>query len=550
MRYLTKNRHGSWRFRVVVPARLCAAFPELPRDTSVSLSGVDRRHYAGVARNMTIAWWQLLAALEAAMPLPELSHFTLTHVLHPDGRREHTLTTSPTDTPEQLREVLTFLKRTDTPMPAPVLRLAERLSGIVARTLDANIATMSPVADMVPAMVAASDAVEPVRWLSEVVEAWHADQERVGVWTVTGTWKNTYEPALREFRELISPSQREPANGGPAIWDIALAAIDRTSIERYLRGIYELPKQQGRRSTGHSAKSLLGLGLPRQSPGSARKKIGLVVVFVRWACEQDWLPEDLLKTFRQALRGPKVDAHGGYRPFSKAELAAILAPGALGPMKHAWQYWAPLIALHTGARVREIADLTVEDIIIRNDLPCIWFRAGTVEDVQGQAIVKRVKTVSSERLVPIARTLLDLGLLAYVDRRRDRKAVWLWEGLIWEDKNGHARYITRWFARRLRAIGVKKSRSKTFHSFRSTVLQAFDEVELESGIAERMVGHKGHSVRETHYMRDPDGLRAIPLRLVREKLDAIDWGFPLQRDARFCPPTATAAVTPVEGTQP
>ena len=544
MRYVSKNRHGSWRFRVVVPAHLRAAFPELPGDTSISIRAVDPRHYAGVARKMTAAWWMIRSALEAAVPLPELSHYTLTHVVHQDGRRECTLTTSPGDTPEQLRAALNFVERTGTPMPAPVLRLAERLSGIVARTLDANIATMSPVADMVPAMVAANDVGANSPWLSDTIERWRLEQQALSVWKVSGTWTNTYEPALRDFRELVAREQRVVGTSAETIWDLPMAHLNRAAIDTYIEGVRRLPKQQGKRPDGRDAKMRLKLRLPPQPLATANKKIRMVGSFLRWAVNQELLPESALRPVAGALRGSAGDPQVGYLAFSCDEVAKVLIAASGGGVTKGWQFWSPRIAAFTGARVREIADLTVEDIIEEAGVACFWFRGGEVTSGHGHSLVKRVKTGASERVVPIACALVDAGFLEYVKQRRELERTWLWDGLAWTDKDGHGRGITRWFAKLLRTTGVKVDRRKTFHSFRSTLLQAFDRIHMDAALAARVVGHKEQTTAGRHYQRSPSGRPAMPVARVKEKLDQIEWGLRLEPDPRFgAAPSSPAMMT-------
>lgn len=533
MHYLSKSRHGTWRFRIVVPPHLRAAFPELPRDTSISLATVDRRHYAGVARIMTAAWWMVRSALESAMSLPRLTNYTLTDVVHPDGRRQRTLTTSPTDTAEQLRDALAFLERTGTPLPGPVQRLAERLAGIAERTPIATTPTTTATPAATPAAVAANDASASGPWLSESIESWRLEQQELHIWKVAGTWTNTYAPALRDFRELIAHEQRVVGTSAEAIWDLPMAQLDRNAVDTYIHDVRRLPKQQGKRPDGRDAKARLKAALPPQPLATANKKINMVKTFIRWAIEQELVAKNVLRPFASALRGGVPEPEAGYLAFSTDEVSHILAATSSPRAKLEWRYWAPRIALYTGARVREIADLTVDDIVDEAGFSCIWFRGGEVTSGRGDSCVKRVKTTSSERVVPIAGSLIDAGLLDYVRRCRELGRIWLWDGLAWTDKDGHARGITRWFAEVLRRAGIKHDRRKTFHSFRSTVLQALDRVGLDTALRARVVGHDDRSTAGRHYQRSPSGRPAMPVARVKEALDAIDWGSGFLANAGF-----------------
>ena len=75
------------------------------------------------------------------------------------------------------------------------------------------------------------------------------------------------------------------------------------------------------------------------------------------------------------------------------------------------RYWVPLIGLHSGMRLNEICQLDVADIRIIDGIACF---AVTEESLSGSRD-KSLKTKSSARIVPVHPTLLDLGLMAFVD---------------------------------------------------------------------------------------------------------------------------------------
>ncbi|SHF96150.1 hypothetical protein SAMN05444339_1281 [Loktanella atrilutea] len=78
------------------------------------------------------------------------------------------------------------------------------------------------------------------------------------------------------------------------------------------------------------------------------------------------------------------------------------------------QYWCPLIASVTGARLEEIAALTVSDIRIEDCIPHFSFDENEIRDV---------KTEASRRRVPVHSALIDAGFLNYVEDIKRRKSV-------------------------------------------------------------------------------------------------------------------------------
>ena len=77
------------------------------------------------------------------------------------------------------------------------------------------------------------------------------------------------------------------------------------------------------------------------------------------------------------------------------------------------QYWCPLIASVTGARLEEIAALTVSDIRAEGGIPYFSFDENEIRDV---------KTEASRRRVPVHSALIDAGFVKYVEEMKLRKS--------------------------------------------------------------------------------------------------------------------------------
>ena len=74
-----------------------------------------------------------------------------------------------------------------------------------------------------------------------------------------------------------------------------------------------------------------------------------------------------------------------------------------------WRYWLPLIALYSEARLGEIAQLLVKDVLEKDGHWCFHI-------CKDGEIQKSVKTAGSERIVPIHPELISLGLIDYHER--------------------------------------------------------------------------------------------------------------------------------------
>src|SRR6185295_3880606 len=83
--------------------------------------------------------------------------------------------------------------------------------------------------------------------------------------------------------------------------------------------------------------------------------------------------------------------------------------------------WLPLLALFAGARQAEYAGLRVSDVREHEQtgVPLMWF----TRDLKAG---RRLKTKSSERVVPVDPQLISIGFLDYVAaRRKTGEHAWL-----------------------------------------------------------------------------------------------------------------------------
>lgn len=108
------------------------------------------------------------------------------------------------------------------------------------------------------------------------------------------------------------------------------------------------------------------------------------------------------------------------RAFTNKELAAVFNPKTFLPwaMVAPQRFWIPQLALYTGARVSEIAQLKVSDISELEGMPVIWFRKTfdqTGRDPGRRTTSQRLKSKASVRAFPIAKALLDAGFLDFVE---------------------------------------------------------------------------------------------------------------------------------------
>ena len=165
----------------------------------------------------------------------------------------------------------------------------------------------------------------------------------------------------------------------------------------------------------------------RMSPRTQEVRMSSMSTLWKTAVKEGAIAEDLPnpflnRSFAQPSRRPK-DAKG----FSAAELTAYfsLPPFQEGvrPVRGRGEavFWLPLIALFTGARPEEVAQLLVSDIHIR-DQDGRWvirFTDQGTHPVKGPQTLKTARHDSGERTFPVPQGLADMGLLDYVSHLID-----------------------------------------------------------------------------------------------------------------------------------
>ena len=151
--------------------------------------------------------------------------------------------------------------------------------------------------------------------------------------------------------------------------------------------------------------------------------------------------------------------------FTDAQVQTILSEllnNTSGLVQLDYQKWGPLIALYSGARLNEIAQIHLADVRQQDGIWCF--------DLSDDDESKKLKTDASRRLVPIHSQLIELGLLDHVQKLRTHNAQKLFPGFQYDAKNGWGRSLGRWFNDRFLVKTGLKDKGVSFHVFRHTVV--------------------------------------------------------------------------------
>lgn len=165
-------------------------------------------------------------------------------------------------------------------------------------------------------------------------------------------------------------------------------------------------------------------------------------------------------------------------------------------------YWVPILALYTGARIGELAQLRTCDISTIDGTPLL-----TITDSgEGQ----HVKTDAGHRSLPIHPELVRLGLLEYVQAIHSAGHDRLWPTLrIDPERPGVA--ISNWFGEYRRSVGLAE-KYPDFHSFRHSVRTRLARAKIPEKVQDSITGHETQGSIGTKVYQDvsiQDRLEAI-----------------------------------------
>lgn len=258
-----------------------------------------------------------------------------------------------------------------------------------------------------------------------------------------------------------------------------IASLTRADGRRLIEMLRALPANYQRRFPGMSQSAVLTLAasrpnLRRISDVTINGYLVRLTAVLSWAAREGWLVKNPWDGLKIAL------ATAGARqrePFSIDQLNTLLAaplytgcindgqgfskPGPAYPRRA--RFWVALIGLYSGLRLNEIGQLDLADVTAVDGVECFHVRRRSHLGPD-----KRVKSPSSQRLVPVHPTLIKLGLDLYLaERRAAGEAGKLFPELRPCVVSGYfSDPISRWFTHLLDTCGAGDGPARGFHSLR------------------------------------------------------------------------------------
>ena len=156
-----------------------------------------------------------------------------------------------------------------------------------------------------------------------------------------------------------------------------------------------------------------------------------------------------------------------------------------------YQYWLPLLGLYTGARLNELCQLYLDDIVTINGIECIHIQASRPD--------QKLKNPTSERLIPVHSKLKELGFLGCEKQGKALGQDMLFD-LVRHKRHGYVATPSKWFARYRGKLGFKNgNEKKDFHSFRHTVADSLKQQGVSEALVSGLLGHKTGGITFRRY---------------------------------------------------
>lgn len=313
--------------------------------------------------------------------------------------------------------------------------------------------------------------------LTTVVEEYCANQLREGCWTLKTEAENRAIYALW-IRIVADQSIRG--------YGYEQHRAYKAQLQRLPSNLNKSPQYRGK-----SIGEVLALGEKPAAPNTINKNLTRVSALFEWAIKYGYTTQNPARGM--TIANPKR-ASEERQAFTGDDLKKIFGSDAYvrNGHKHAYQYWVPLIALYTGARLNEICQLHVSDLEEMDGVPII-----RITDEGGS---KRLKTKAARRVIPIHPELIRLGLLDFANSLRQHDHSRLFPELK-EGRDGYGQTVSKWFARYSTQCGVDEL-GKVFHSFRHTVINQLKQASVSKEKIAALVGHEDESITFGRYGKD------------------------------------------------
>lgn len=211
-------------------------------------------------------------------------------------------------------------------------------------------------------------------------------------------------------------------------------------------------------------------GLPRIKAATVNSHLNKLGAIVRYGRDQGWIVGNPMAGIEVK---DDVSPEEKRDPFSPEQLNLIFASepwikGYDSCGDRPSRFWAPLIALYSGARLTEICGQLTDEMVIENEVRAFNFRH--------RPGVREIKNGKS-RKVPVHPELIRLGFWDFVEEAKVAKRELLFPDVSRDRLGKWGDGTSKWFSRLVRKLKLEGA-NLSFHSFRHNFEDRLRDIDL------------------------------------------------------------------------
>jgi integrase len=335
-------------------------------------------------------------------------------------------------------------------------------------------------------------------------------------------WAKNNRPGPKVLSEFTSAVRRFNESLGA---ELMVRDITKQHVMKFLDAIRELPRAMPNKLREKTLPEILtavsrasgagtGAAVPRISSATVIKYHGAIHALLRSAKKLDFADINAAEDLKPADAG--VDRTERRLPFDAADLKTIFeqSPVYTGSRTVSdAEYWLPLLALYTGARLDELGQLLLTDVKHEDGID--YLDLNTLDEG------KKLKTGTSRRRVPLHPELVRCGFLRYVGGLRASKDRQVFPSLRPDKMGSWTAALSKKLNRYLNDVGIT-DRRKVIHSFRHSFKDACRQARIPEAVHDALTGHSNGSVGRRYG-------RGEPLDVLAEAVAKISYPVKLKR---------------------
>lgn len=274
--------------------------------------------------------------------------------------------------------------------------------------------------------------------------------------------------------------------------DPQLSSIEVETIHEYARRLSRLPNdiyQSRRRFRVSSLNELMEISererLPRKKQNTVKGHVGRIAEILNYVADKGMMHANPASGFQREWGVSKKARPQDEREiFTPDELNQIFkqewflkGAGVFTEVKGStnWRphyFWLPLLALTSGGRLNELAQLYLDDVRQSENDSSVWYLDFNLnqpdkidaDEADEWESDKSLKTVNAIRVVPLHEVVIHAGLPEYVAALRKAGHARLFPELKRDDVKGYGKPAGSWFNERFlgRQLGIERNGKKPF----------------------------------------------------------------------------------------